>query len=132
MPVVVISGCHVGPSATGQCSEDTRASNDFGESGIWTSSENVPESDKEETRSRRKGDEKLEDRSLGVAVANGCGDGREPFLRVSIVFVLDNLVVVEGNADNEGSDEGRVCDDGMSPGDVCAGELFLTCQLEVL
>jgi hypothetical protein len=40
-------------------------------------------------------DENHEERSLGISVANGGGYGREPFVRIAVVLVLDDLVKME-------------------------------------
>lgn len=55
---------------------------------------------------RCQGDEQLEKGSLGIAVAYGSGDGGKPLLRVSEPLVLDDLVVVERDADYQCAEEG--------------------------
>ena len=46
--------------------------------------EEVPEADQCEARAGGNGDEELEEGALGVAVADGRGHGREPFMRVAL------------------------------------------------
>lgn len=60
----------------------------------------------EERHTGRHGNEDHEKGPLGVSIANGGGDGGEPLLRVAVPLILDDLVVVEGDADDEGADEG--------------------------
>ena len=51
------------------------------------------------------GDEEHKNGAFGIAVANGGGNGREPFLRIAIPLVLDNLVKVQRAADDEGTEK---------------------------
>lgn len=55
---------------------------------------------------RSNGNEDHEKGSLRVAIANSRGDGGEPLVWVAIEFIFDNLVVVQGNTNNQGTDEG--------------------------
>ncbi len=55
------------------------------------------------TRSDR--DEDLKERAFGVSITNGRRDRGEPFIWISVVFILHNLVVVEGNSNKESTQE---------------------------
>lgn len=49
--------------------------------------------------------EEHKDGSFGVPVANGCGDRGKPLFRVSVEFILDDFVIVQGDSDNKGAQE---------------------------
>lgn len=105
MPVVVIGGGDVGPAGASHGPEQSPEGDEAGHPCVLVSRQQVPEADEREPGAGGDGDEDLKSGSLGVSVADGGGDGWKPFLRVAIPFVLDNLVVVEGDADEEGAEE---------------------------
>lgn len=123
VPVVIIGTRHVCPPTAGQGSKDSNSCNELGKGRVRTIRETVEEEDERESRAGANGDKDLEERSLGVSIANGGRNGREPFCGVSEVFVLDNLVVMERDSDNESTDEGGVCGDGVCVGNVLPGNL---------
>jgi hypothetical protein len=123
MPVMVVGRCNVGPTSTSQSTEDTHAGNELGQSRIGTRREDVPQEDKGETRSGGNGDEDLEERPFGIAITNGRGHGGEPFVGVAVVFVLDDFVVVQSNADNQRADECCVGEEGVRPSNPFAIDL---------
>lgn len=106
VPVVVVRRSDVGPAAAGESAEDTEKGDNLGKRATGLGREQVPETDEGETRARGEGNEEHKERALREAIANRGRDGREPFLRVAEPFVLDNLCVVEGDADEEGTKEG--------------------------
>jgi hypothetical protein len=120
VPVVVIRACNICPSSAGQCPENSHSCDEFWQAGIWSVGHAIEEEDQQEAWTGANGDEDLEDRALRVAIANGCADGGEPFDGVSKVFVLDNLGVMEGHADDQGAEEGRIGGDGVEVGDPLA------------
>lgn len=95
VPVMIICGSDIGPPSASKCSEYTHTGYDGWQVGVRSSRQEVPQGAQCEPRSRRDCNEHHEDGSLGVSIANGRRHGREPFLRVSIVFVLHNLVIVK-------------------------------------
>lgn len=128
MPIVVVGRGNVGPATTREGTQDTHEGDKAWQLGAGLAGKEVPETDKGETgayvtpisqrdplsagessseiRTRSNGNEDHEKGPLGIAIANGGGDGGEPLVRVAIEFILDNLVVVEGDANDEGAEEG--------------------------
>lgn len=51
------------------------------------------------------GNENHEKRSLGVPIANRSGHRGEPLVRIAIILILDDLVEMEGHADDKGAQE---------------------------
>lgn len=106
MPVMVVGGCNIGPAAAGEGAKEAPEPNEAGQLGARPAREQVPESDEGEARAGCDCDEELKEGPFRISVANGGRDGGEPLLRVAEPFVLDDLVVVEGDADDEGAQEG--------------------------
>lgn len=106
MPVMIVCGGDVGPAAAGEGAEEAPEGNEAGQLGAGPARQQIPEADEGETRAGCDGDEELEEGALRIPVANGGGDGGKPFLRVPEPFVLDDLVVVERDADDKGAKEG--------------------------
>ena len=134
MPVVVIGRRDVGPPAACQGADDAGDGDGLREGAAGFRCEEVPQADERKSwpwrassamlpeqraagreggarggRTGRDGDEDHEEGALGVAVANGGRDGGEPLVGVAIPLVLDDLVVVQRGADDEGAEEGD-CD----------------------
>lgn len=103
VPTVIIRARDICPASTRQGPEDAHAGHKFGQSRIRLVAHAVDQEDHDEARARADGDEELEDRSLGVAIANGRGYGGKPFDGVAEVLVLNNLFVVEADSDDEGA-----------------------------
>jgi hypothetical protein len=120
---MVISRCDVRPSSTSNCSEEASACNHLWQRRVWPRSEDIPKEDKGEPRARGNGNEDLEDRTLRVAVSDGRRDGWEPFLRVTIIFILNNLGIVEPATHHQSPQERRVGHGCMSPGNPFAIKL---------
>lgn len=91
---MVIRARDVCPPTAGQCPEDAHSCDELRQAAAWTVGEAVKEEDQHKAWSRTDGDEYLEDGPLWVSIANRGADGREPFLRIAPMFVLDDLVVV--------------------------------------
>lgn len=127
MPVMVIRARNVCPASTSQCSKDAHSCNELGQAAVRSVGQTVEEENKQESRSRANGDEDLENGSFGIAVADGCTDRWEPLNRVSEVLVLDDFVVMERHAHDQGTDECRVRRGGMKMRDPLAWYLE-SCQ----
>lgn len=123
MPIVIVRARNVGPSSTRQCPEDTHTRNEFGQGAAGTIREAVPEEAEGESRPRTDGNEDLEDGSFGVTVADGRADGGKPLDGVAEVLVLDDFVVVQPHADDEGAEEGSICGGRVGVGDPLSGNL---------
>lgn len=129
VPVMVVGRGDIGPATTSEGPEQAPEGDEAGELMAWPARQEVPEGDENESRTWRKlsvfnwvsigeeqatkgrrtgghGDEELEEGSLGVSIANCRGDGGKPLFRVSEPLILDDLVVVERNADDECAEEG--------------------------
>lgn len=104
---MVICGCNVGPSAASQSPKNAPECDKAWQLVPGLARHEVPESDESKSRARGYCNEELEEGSFGIAVAYCRGDGGEPFLWVAEPFVLDDLVVVEGHANDECAEESR-------------------------
>ena len=91
---MIISRCDVRPSSACKSPEKASAGDKLGQCRVRPSGQNIPEKDKGEARTGGYRNEDLENGALRVAVANGSGNGREPFVRKAVVFILHNLFVV--------------------------------------
>lgn len=60
MPVMVIRRCHISPSTTGQCSEQTSESDNLGQRRTGPCGHQIPEKNESETGSGGDGNENLE------------------------------------------------------------------------
>lgn len=130
MPIVVVGARDICPTTTGQSPEHAHTSNPLGTALALPVDQAVEQEDQQEAGTGTYRNEDLEDGSLGIAIPNSRGDGREPFDRVAEVLILDNLLVVECDADNEGTEESGVGSGGMGVGDPLAGDLGTNaCQL---
>lgn len=107
VPVVIVGRGDVSPSAAGQRPQQAHEGHEAGELGPGLPRQEVEETDEGESGPRCDGDEDHEERALGVSVANCRRDGGEPFLWVAVPLILDDLVVVQRDADDQGTDEGR-------------------------
>lgn len=123
MPIVIIRACNICPSTACQCSKDSHSCDEFRQAAALLVGHAVEEEYQQESWTRADGDENLEDGAFRVAVANGCADGGEPFDGVSKVFVLNDLGVMKGHADDQGAEEGRVGGDGVEVGNPLAWNL---------
>lgn len=120
---MVIGRGDICPSTASQSAEDTDTSHDLWQRRVRSRSKDIPQEDEDEPRARGDGDKDLEEGAFGVSIANSCRYGGEPFIGVAIVFVLDNLVVVQGDTDNQRTEESRVGRASMSPGNPFAIDL---------
>lgn len=84
MPIVVVGRRDVNPSTSKNGAEQSNTGNKLGTKSARASGQEVPEGDEGETGAGGDGDEDLKDGALRVAVANGGGNGGEPFVRVSL------------------------------------------------
>jgi hypothetical protein len=124
--IVIVRTRHICPAATRQCSEHAHSGNPLSATLAFAIGHAEPKETEQEPWARAGGDEELENTSFGVAVADCRRDRRKPFNRIAVVFILDNLVIMKGNADDEGANEGRVGGDGVSVGDPLRGDLSLS------
>lgn len=120
---MIIRARHICPSSASQSSENTHASHELGQRAVWSVGQAIPQEDQCESWTRADGDKDLEDGSFGVAIANRCADGGEPFDGISKVLVLDNLVVMEGHSNDQRAEEGSICGDGMQVRDKLSRNL---------
>jgi hypothetical protein len=51
-------------------------------------------------RTRCNGNKDHEERSLGVSVADGRGNGGKPLLGIAVELILDDLLIMQRNADD--------------------------------
>lgn len=106
---MVVGGGDICPASTGQSAEDTDSGNNLRQGVVRTRTEDVPQEDEEEARTGSDSNEDHEERALRVTIANGGGHGREPFVGVSVVFILNDLMIMQRDTDNQGAEEGGVC-----------------------
>ena len=120
---MVISRSHVGPASARQCSEYSNASSDGRQVAVWSAGQEVPQGHQDESRAGCDGNEDHENGALGVTVADGGGDGGEPLLGVAVPLILDDLGVVERDADDEGAEEGgcRETRETLAGGSILGG-----------
>lgn len=108
MPVMVVGARNVCPAAACQCPEHSHSCNELRKRATRAVAQTVEEEDQQESRARTDCDEDLEDRTFRIAIANGSADGRKPLDGIAEVLVLNDLVVVEGQTNNESPDESCV------------------------
>lgn len=123
VPVMVIGGSDICPSTTGQSAEDANTSDNLRQSRVGPCGQNIPQKDQSESRTGGDSNEDLEKRPLGVSVTNCCGHGRKPFVGEAVVFILHDLVIVQGDADDQSAEESSISERGMSQRDPFAVEL---------
>jgi hypothetical protein len=128
MPIMVVGRCHIGPTSTSQSPEDAHSGNQLGKSRVWARSEDVPQKDEGESWTGSNGDKDLEEGSFGITIADSSGHGGKPFDGVAVMFILNNLVVMQSNADNQRAEERRVRENRMSPSYPFTVDLQ-TCQV---
>lgn len=121
---MIISRSHIGPTTTGKRPEDPDTSNQLGKIRVRPRSQNIPEEDQDKARTGGDSDEDLEERTLGVSIPNCRRHGGEPFIGVSVVFVLDDFPEMQGYAHDQGAEEGTVREERMGPGHPFPIELF--------
>lgn len=131
VPVVIVSRGDVGPSSASQGAKDAHEGNETGELVAGLPSKKIPQTNKHKPgpcslsaasiphllsrtcHTGCNGDKDHEEGPFGVSIANGGGHGGEPFIGVAVVLVLDDLVVVERDTDNEGTDECRYASESV-------------------
>lgn len=123
VPVMVIRRCNVCPTATGESPENANTSDNLRKRRIRPRSEDIPEEHQSEPGTRSDSDEDLEERTFGISIADGCRYGREPFVGVTVVFVLDNLPEMQTHSHNQGAEERGIREKCMSPRNPFAIEL---------
>lgn len=124
MPIVIICRCDICPSAASQGSEEAHEGDEGGELVAGPAREEIPKTDEGESRTcmhpsvtrewrmipgsrtSRNGNKYHKEGALGVAIANGGRHRREPFLRVAVKLILDDLVIVQVDANDQGAQEG--------------------------
>lgn len=132
VPVMIVGTGHVGPSTTRQCPEDSHSCNKLGQTATRAVGQAVPQKDQRKSRARANGNKDLEDGSFGVAISDGSADGRKPFDGIAKVLVLDDFMVVQPDAYDQGPQERGIGRDSMGVGDPLAGNLdVLAGQLHV-
>jgi hypothetical protein len=95
VPIVVIRARDVRPSTTSKRPEDTDSCDKLRQSATRAVCKAVEEEYQHEAGARTYCDENLEDRSFWVSVSNGGADRGKPFLRITPMLVLYDLVVVK-------------------------------------
>lgn len=115
VPVMIVSGSDIGPSSAGQGAEDTHASDDLRERRVRPRGKHVPQEDEGEARTGSDGDEDLEERAFGITVTDRRGDGGKPFVGIAVVFILNNLVVMQSATDNQRAEERGIREQSVSP-----------------
>lgn len=115
MPVMIISGGDIGPSTTGQGAEDTHTSDNLRERRVGTRGKHVPQEDEGEARTGGDGDENLEERAFGIAITNRRGDRGKPFVGIAVVFILNDLVIMQRAANYQRAEKGGIREESVSP-----------------
>lgn len=105
VPVVIIRRSNVGPATASEGAKDAPKCDKAGKPVTGLARQEVPESHEGESRTGCYGYKELEEGSFRIAITYSGRDGGKPFLRVAEPFVLDDLVVVERHADDEGAEE---------------------------
>lgn len=114
MPVMVIGRGDIGEASACQGPKDSRCGNKLRQRLSATGREKIPQPHEGESWSGCYGNEEHEKGSFGIAIADRSGNGGEPFLRVAIEFILDDLVIMEREADDERTYKGDIGEDRMS------------------
>lgn len=109
---MIIRRRYICPPTTGEGPEEAPEGDESRHLGAGLARQQIPEANQSEPRPGCDCDEELEEGSLGVPVAYGCRDGGKPFLWVAKPFILDDLVVVERCAHDEGAEKGSCCTEG--------------------
>lgn len=115
VPVMVIRRGDIGPPTTSKRPKHPNTRNDLRQRRVRPGSQDIPKEDKRESRTGRNGNEDLEEGTFGVSITNGCGYGREPFVGVAVVFILDDFMEMQVHAHDQGAEEGGVCEECMGP-----------------
>ena len=115
VPVMIVGRRDIGPSATCQGSENAHTCNNLGQGRIRACGKDVPQENKSEARSGSDGDEDLEKRSLGISITDRGGDRWKPLIGVAVVFILDNLVIMQQAAHDQCTQECGIREDSMCP-----------------
>lgn len=123
VPVMVIRRCNVCPTTTGKSPENANTSDNLRKRRVRPRSEDIPEEHQSEPGAGSDSDEDLEERTFGISIANGCRYGREPFVGVTVMFVLDNLPEMQRHSHNQGAEERGIREKSMSPRNPFAIEL---------
>lgn len=118
MPAVIIGRGDICPSSTGQGSEDSDACNDSRKTRVGSSGEQIEECDEGKSGAGGYGNEEHKEGTLRVSIANSGRDGGKPFLRIAKPLILDDFVVMETAANDQGAEKGSICNDGMAPSDI--------------
>lgn len=137
VPIMIVGGCHIYPSATQNCPKQTNTSSCLGQ---YTRSvcQEIPKAYQGESGTGCNGDEDLENRSFRIEVADRSRDRREPLFWISIVLVFHDLsirtqsgfqdsvyhlFIVQQESNNEGSEESRISYHCVRYSDVFSWEL---------
>lgn len=107
MPVVIVGRGDICPAAASQGTDEPHGGYEARQLVAGLPRQEIPETDKRKSRPGCNCDEDHKEGTFGVSVANGCRDGWEPLLRVAVELILDDLVVMQGDADNQCTKKGR-------------------------
>jgi len=95
VPHMVVCRCNIGPSSTGECSEDSNPGHNFWQGRIGSSSKEIVQGDESESRTGGQSNANHIHRTFRISIANGGRDGGEPLLWVAIPLILHDLFVVK-------------------------------------
>lgn len=115
MPIVIIRGRNICPAAASECPKYANSRYPLWQGIAFPRGHHIPQRNQGESWTGCHGNEYLKHGSLGITVANGRRDRGKPLLWVAVVLVLDDFGEVQQAADSESTEEGTVCQDGMSP-----------------
>jgi hypothetical protein len=94
MPLVVVRTGDICPATAGERPEYAPEGDELGQAMALSVCQEVPQPDERESGPGGHGDEDHEEGALGIAVADGGGDGGKPFLWPAEPLILDDLLVV--------------------------------------
>lgn len=123
VPVMVIRRRNVCPTTTGERPEYSNTSDNLRKRRVRPRGEDIPEEHQSEPGTGSNGDEDLEEGTFGVSIADGRRYGREPFVGVTVVFVLDNFPEMQSHSHDQGAEERGIREKRMSPGNPFAVKL---------
>lgn len=106
VPVVVIRRRDVCPPSASEGPKEAEEGNHFRQGTTGPSRQKIPKADKRKSRAGCDGNEEHEHGSFGISIPNGGRHGREPFVGISVELILDDFVIVKGDAHYQGTQEG--------------------------
>lgn len=114
---MIIGRGDIRPPSTGQSSDDASDCNNSRKTRVWFSGEQVEKTNEGKSRARSDGNEQHEEGTFRISIADGRGDGWEPFLWISIPLILNYLFVMKSAANKQGAEKGSIRNGGMTPRD---------------